>query len=164
MWVHVWRKETLRKPDMTEIESQSKKVSCSMSCKCYLISKRLSNEEIRVLYYWSGQENKIYNYIRFTLPSCVYSCVYFLLRCRMVGFNFAHELLCTTWVKTTEGLCKNEININHFAVRNRVKNSTNFVQEKWQLTGGGDRYLRKSLTLSWTRKLSESNSSSVLSV
>ena len=144
---------------MTEIESQSKKVSCSMS-----MSKRLSNEEIRVLYYWSWQENKIYNYIRFTLPSCVYSCVYFLLRCWMVGFNFAHELLCATWVKTTEGLCQKKINTNHFAVPNRVKNGTNFVQEKWQLTGGGDRYLRKSLTISWTRKLSESKSSSVLSV
>ena len=59
---------------------------------------------------------------------------------------------------------KKKITINHFAVPNRVKKSTNFVQEKWQLTGGGDRYLRKSLTLSWrTRKLSESNSSSVLS-
>ena len=52
-----------------------------------------------------------------------------------------------------------QININHFAVPNRVKNSTNFVQEKSQLAGGGDRYLRKSLTLSWTRKLTESNSS-----
>ena len=59
---------------------------------------------------------------------------------------------------------KKKINTNHFAVPNRVKNGTNFVQEKWLLTGGGDRYLRKSLTLSWTRKLSESKSSSVLSV
>ena len=30
-----------------------------------------------------------------------------------------------------------QININYFAVPNRVKNSINFVQEKWQLTGGG---------------------------
>ena len=52
-----------------------------------------------------------------------------------------------------------QISINHFAVPNRVKNSTNFVQEKKELAGGGDRYLRKSLTLSWTRKLTESNSS-----
>ena len=30
-----------------------------------------------------------------------------------------------------------QISINYFAVPNRVKNSINFVQEKWQLTGGG---------------------------
>ena len=31
-----------------------------------------------------------------------------------------------------------QYNINYyFAVPNRVKNSINFVQEKWQLTGGG---------------------------
>ena len=57
-----------------------------------------------------------------------------------------------------------QINVNHFAVPNGVKNSAKFVQEKGQLTGGGDRYLRTSLTLRWTRKLSESTSSSVLSV
>ena len=35
---------------VAEIESQSKKVSCSMSCKCYLLSKRLSKRNnLRVI-------------------------------------------------------------------------------------------------------------------
>ena len=45
-----------------------------MSCKCYLISKRLLKrlETIHVLCYESGQENKINLYIRFTPPSRVF--------------------------------------------------------------------------------------------
>ena len=54
-----------------------------------------------------------------------------------------------------------QININHLAVPNRVKTLS---RRSDSLLEGGDRYLRKSLTLPWTRKLSESNSSSVLSV
>ena len=121
------------------------------------------NETIHVKCYQSGQENRIYIFVSLYLV-VFFSYVYFFLRCRMVGFNFAHELLCTTWVKTTEGLCQNKSILIILLSQTGLKNSTNFVQEKWHLTGGGDRYLRKSLTLPRTRKLSESNCSSVLSV
>ena len=61
-------------------------------------------------------------------------------------------------------LMSKQININHFAVPNRVKTVQTLSRRSETYRGGGDRYLRKSLTRSWTRKLSESNSSSVLSV
>ena len=58
-----------------------------------------------------------------------------------------------------------QININHFAVPNRVKKTVQTLSRRSDsLLEGGDRYLRKSVTLPWTRKLSESNSSPVLSV
>ena len=59
-----------------------------------------------------------------------------------------------------------QININHFAVPNRVKKTVQTLSRRSDslLEGGDKYYLRKSLTLPWTRKLSESNSRSVLSV
>ena len=68
----------------------------------------------QVYRFWSPLLLEFYRFriksitIRFTLPSFVFSHVYFLLRCRTVGFNFSQELLCTTWVKTAEGLCQNK--------------------------------------------------------
>ena len=57
-----------------------------------------------------------------------------------------------------------QININHFAVQNGVKHTVQtFSRRSDSLLEEDDNYLRKSLTLPRTRKLSESNSSSVLS-
>ena len=50
--------ENTEKANSRRSKVSLKKVSCSMSRKCYLISKRLSNEAILVLYYfkkWSGK-------------------------------------------------------------------------------------------------------------
>ena len=47
----------------------------------------------------------------------------------MVGFNFAMSF-CVQFESRQPKVCVKKININHFAVPNRVKNSTNFVQEK----------------------------------
>ena len=74
---------------IAEIESQSKKVSCSMSCKLYLISKRLlkrNNSCVVLLKYLFVSLHLV----------AFFSCVHCLLGCRMIGFNCAHELLCTT--------------------------------------------------------------------
>ena len=146
MWVHVWRKQRLRKQDRGD---RRYFVPCPANAIFNIETNQFMCCVIKV-----DRKTK-YIYIRLTLPSCVFPYVYFLLRCRMVGFSFAHELLYTTWVKTTEGLCQNKSIFIILLSQTGLKNSTNFVQ---------DRYLRKSLTLPWTRKLSESNSSSVLSV
>ena len=87
--------------------SLNKKVSCSMSCKCYLISKRLLKRNNSRVVSLSEQENNIYTFVP---PHLVvfFLYVYFLLKRQMIGFNFAHEFLWTTWFKTTEGLCQNK--------------------------------------------------------
>ena len=57
-----------------------------------------------------------------------------------------------------------QINFNHFVVPNGVKHTVQtFSRRSDSLLEGDDSYLRKSLTLPRTGKLSESNSSSVLS-
>ena len=38
----------------------------------------------------------------------------------MVDFNFAYGLLCTTWVKTTEGLCQNKSILTRVSIRKRL--------------------------------------------
>ena len=48
--------------------------------------------------------------------------------------------------------------------RGALEEAVTGCQKIDSLLEGGDKYLRKSLSLPWTRKLSESSSSSVLSV
>ena len=63
-------------------KSQSKKVSCSMSCNCYLTDFKTIFETKPLM---SCVRRVKYNF-HFTRAGCVFSYVYFLLWCRMSGF------------------------------------------------------------------------------
>ena len=104
--------------------SVNKKVSCSMSCKCYLISKRLLKRNNSRVMSLSEQENNIYIFVPPHLVAFLLY-VYFLLKRQMIGFNFAHELLWTTWFKVVS----KQINLNHFAV---PKGKSHSLVKIWQ--------------------------------
>ena len=63
-------------------KSQSKKVSCSMSCNCHLTDFKTLFETKPFM---SCVRRVKYNF-HFTRAGCVFSYVYFLLWCRMSGF------------------------------------------------------------------------------
>ena len=120
---------------VAEIESQSKKVSCSMSCKCYLLSKRLSKRNnLRVIIKEDMKMKYIY-WFHFSWL-CIFVCLFpFEVSNDRISFcSWAFEYNLS---QDNRRFMSKQIKINHLAVPNRVKNSTNFVQEKWQLTGGG---------------------------
>ena len=109
MWVfffffqYVWRTNTgkqYREDRYNAWKSQSKKVSCSMSCNCYLTDFKTF---VETKPFRSCVRRVKYNF-HFTRAGCVFSYVYFLLWFACRGFNFAHELLWTTRVRQPNDL------------------------------------------------------------
>ena len=99
-----------------------------------------------------------YIYIFVSLCLAVFLLCLFPFEVSNGRFLFCPWVFVCTLSQDNRRFMSKQININHFAIPNGVKH-----RRSDSLLEGDDNYLRKSLTLPRTRKLSESNSSSVLS-
>ena len=114
LFFNTFGEQTLGKQDLEDRynagKSQSKRYLVPCAANAILLQNAFWNETINVLCY----ESKIY-FISFELHVVVFFPMFTSFGgVACLGINFAHELLCTTRVKTRKGFTSKQMNINHF--------------------------------------------------